>query len=156
MIQKCTGSPWSHVGLIFVVPSMARVLLLESVEDVGVRFVPLSKYLDDYDNDGKAYNGMCALARPNGVTDQMVAAMAKFGMDELGRPYDKDEIGEIAARIMLGLSREKVNTRSYVCSELVQACYKAADSPFQPDRRGFISPENIWVDQRVKLLNRIL
>ena len=51
-IQKMTGSPWSHVGIVFRLDSIDRMLLLESVEDMGVRFAPLSKYLDDYE-DGK-------------------------------------------------------------------------------------------------------
>ena len=44
-IQKVTGSPWSHVGIVFRLDSIDRMLLLESVEDMGVRFAPLFKYL---------------------------------------------------------------------------------------------------------------
>ncbi|MFA6465271.1 MAG: hypothetical protein WCT30_05900, partial [Desulfurivibrionaceae bacterium] len=34
-IQKMTGSPWSHVGIVFRLDSIDRILLLESVEDMG-------------------------------------------------------------------------------------------------------------------------
>ncbi len=44
-IQKVTGSPWSQVGIAFCLDSINRILLLESVEDMGARFAPLSKYL---------------------------------------------------------------------------------------------------------------
>jgi len=44
-IQKVTHSPWSHVAIIIRVEEIDRILLLESVEDMGVRIVPLSKYL---------------------------------------------------------------------------------------------------------------
>ena len=49
-----TDSPWSHVGVVFWLKSIQRVLLLESVESIGVRFAPLSKYLSDY-KKGKPY-----------------------------------------------------------------------------------------------------
>lgn len=32
-IQKVTGSPWSHVGIVFCLDAIDRVLLPESVED---------------------------------------------------------------------------------------------------------------------------
>src|ERR1700730_11547767 len=63
LIQQITGSIWSHCGIIFVVDSINRVLLLESVEDMGVRLVPLSKYFSDYDGNGSAYDGRVVLAR---------------------------------------------------------------------------------------------
>jgi hypothetical protein len=43
-IQEVTASPWSHVGIVFYLQNIDRMLLLESVEDMGVRFAPLSKY----------------------------------------------------------------------------------------------------------------
>ena len=41
-IQKVSDSPWSHVGIIFKLTNLDRMLLLESVEDMGVRLAPLS------------------------------------------------------------------------------------------------------------------
>ncbi len=61
-IQACSGSPWSHVGVVFRLDSIDRRLLLESVEDMGICFAPLSKYLADYEN-GKPYKGTAVLAR---------------------------------------------------------------------------------------------
>jgi hypothetical protein len=92
--------------------------------------------------------GPTSFARPGDLSEENTQALAGFGMDELGRPYDKEEIADIGARIMLGISRSKAQARSYICSELVQAC-------FTPDQRGFISPENFWAAQQVKLLARV-
>ena len=55
-IQKVTHSPWSHVAIIIRVEEIDRILLLESVEDMGVRIVPLSKYLHTYENN-RPYKG---------------------------------------------------------------------------------------------------
>lgn len=153
-IQKVTGSPWSHVGIVFRLDGLDRVLLLESVEDVGVRFAPLSKYLNDY-ADGRAYQGRIVVARCEGVDAALVGGLARFGIDTLTRPYDNAEIAHILARVTLGLGKRHEDT-SYICSELVYACFAHAGLVFHYDKRGFISPENIWVDERLGLVGRVL
>src|SRR5262245_8306072 len=121
LIRHFTHSPWSHVGTIFALEDIGRVLLLESVEDFGVRLVPVSKYLNDYDNDDRPYQGKIVIARPDGVTGGQVKQLAEFGADELGRPYDREEIAVIAARIALHRGGDQPNgaKRTYICSELV-------------------------------------
>lgn len=116
-IQKFSGSPRSHVGIVFRLDSIDRVLLLESVEDIGVRFIPLSKYLTDYEHE-KPYRGRVILARCEGVDAEIVSGLAGFGIDEVNRPYRHDEVAEIMARIALGIGKKERDTR-YVCSELV-------------------------------------
>jgi len=153
-IQKMTDSPWSHVGIVFKLDSIDRMLLLESVENMGVRFAPLSKYLNDYENR-KPYKGRVVLGRCSDVDQDIVNGLAKFGIDELTRPYDKDEIGNILARITLGIGK-KERDRDYICSELVYECFASVGREFGYDTRGFISPENIWVDNKVSLVGRIL
>lgn len=156
-IQKFTNSVWSHVGIVFRVDIIDRVLLLERVEDMGVRFAPLSKYLTDYDagKPGKPYRGRILLTRCAGVDANAINDIARFGIDELTCPYDNDEIAAIVARIALGLGRRK-HDRQYICSELVYECFHHAGTEFRYDLRGFISPENIWVDDKVSAVARIL
>jgi hypothetical protein len=153
-IQLGTHSPWSHIGIVFRLQEWDRVLLLESVEDVGVRFTSLSKYLNDYEND-KPYAGRVALARYRGMTKSSVREMGHFGADELTRPYDRWEIAHIILRVLLRMGRSSRN-RDYICSELVLECFAKAGIHFPFDPRGFISPEHIGVDNRVSLLGRIL
>jgi hypothetical protein len=153
-IQSVTRSPWSHVGIIFHLDSIDRVLLLESVEDMGVRFAPLSKYLKDYEK-GRPYRGRIVLARCHDVNQNVVDDLAGFGIDELTRPYDKEEVGIILSRVMLGIGKKR-RDREYICSELVYECFAHAGRPFAYDTRGFISPENIWADPHISLVDRIL
>jgi hypothetical protein len=153
-IQAATRSPWSHVAIVFHIDSIDRKLLLESVEDVGVRLSPLTKYLNDY-ADGRPYNGSIVVARFLSINPEMVIRLGQYGTDELTRPYDNEEIGTIIARIALGLSRES-HDRNYICSELVHYCFKNAGYEFAYDPRGFISPGDIWGDSHVKFLARIL
>lgn len=153
-IQKMTGSPWSHVGIVFRLDSIDRVLILESVEDMGVRFAPLSKYLNDYE-DGKPYKGRAVLARCKDVTSETIIGLSTFGIDELTQPYDKDEIAKIMARITLGIGK-KERDREYICSELVYECFARAGKEFAFNPKGFISPEDVWVDEKLSLVGRVL
>lgn len=153
-IQKVTDSPWSHVGIVFRLDSIDRMLLLESVEDMGVRFAPLSKYLNDYE-DGKPYKGRAVLARCKDVTSATVVSLSTFGIDELTQPYDKDEVAKILARITLGIGK-KERDREYICSELVYECFSHAGKEFAYNPKGFISPEDVWADGKLSLVGRVL
>ncbi len=153
LIEEATQSPWSHVALVLRAEKLNRLLLLESVEDFGVRMAPLSKYLKNY-QDGKPYDGPLVLARCSQVTDANLTAIAQFGVDQLTRPYGNEEIGELVARIALGMGR-KTATSGYICSELVEACLKAGGIVVQPGAGGFTTPENVWRDPTVSLLGRI-
>jgi hypothetical protein len=153
-IQAVTRSAWSHVGIVFHMGSIDRKLVLESVEDAGVRLAPLAKYLVDYEH-GQPYDGPVVVARFQAINTEMVVRLGQFGVDELTRPYDRDEIGRIAARLILGESRP-ADDRGFVCSELVHYCFKNAGYEFARNRHGFISPGDIWADMNVTPLARIL
>jgi hypothetical protein len=153
-IQAATRSAWSHVGIIFHIGVIDRKLLLESVEDVGVRMAPLRKYLHHYE-DNTPYDGAVVIARFQALNAEMVIRLGQYGTDELTRPYDPEEIGGIVARIALGIGRDRQD-RNYICSELVHHCFKGAGYEFDYNSSGFISPADIWADRNVTLLARIL
>lgn len=152
-IQMVTKSPWSHVGVILRWTEFNRVLLLESVEDMGVRIAPVSKYLTDYGN-GKPYKGRIAFARFADMKPAILDGVTQFGLDELTRPYDQGEIVKIATRVALGLGK-KVRDREYICSELVYECFAAGGKDIPYNKKGFISPEDVWADPTLKLLDRV-
>jgi hypothetical protein len=152
LIQKATRSPWSHVGIIFVLKTIDRILLLESVEDVGVRFAPLSKYLSDYEN-GRPYKGSLVVARSSAVTAEIARAIASFGTDELTCPYDKEDIGQVVARIALGIGRRQKD-REYICSELVAECFSRGGIDMLGDG-GYVTPEDVWTHDTVRQIARL-
>lgn len=153
LIERVTSSPWSHVGVILISHDINRVLLLESVEDVGVRLAPVSKYLSDYEN-GEPYKGPLVFARRTGVDEAAAVKMARFGVDQLTKPYDNGEIAEIVARIALGVARRETDG-GYICSELVAACYLAAGLNIPSGAGGFTTPEDVWLDPDVTPLGRV-
>ena len=74
-------------------------------------------------------------------------------MVELTKPYDNLDILRIAARILLGPGR-RTRDRQYICSQLVQECYRHAGIVFPYVGRS-ISPDDIWKDERVIPVCRI-
>jgi hypothetical protein len=154
-IQAFTRSVWSHVGMIYRDEALGRIFILESETGIGVRLAPLSKYLRDYHGRRKPYRGQIVTARIEPPVDvpQLHRAIS-YGMDELTKPYDNFEILRIAVRIALRISRRS-RDRKYICSELVEACYRRAGVRFSLSDQ-FISPIDIWLDENVAQGVRIL
>ncbi len=155
LIQRFTKSVWSHVGVIYRDEHLGRVFVLESEAGVGVRLVPVSKYLRDYHGRRRPYRGQIVVGRVQPVlTDDQVRQGVSFGMDLLTRPYDKHEILRIALRILFRVGR-RARDRKFICSELVDECFRAAGVRFtRPD--NYISPQDIWRNDVVALSARIL
>ena len=171
MIQAATQSTWSHIAVIVRLEVIDRIMVLESLEPVGVRAVPLTKYLHDYDSQGNPYPGRMCLARHRDfatrATAEGLAQLGHYAVDQLGYPYDNYEIAKIAAPITTpylldatdraaqiedwqaeGLERD----REFICSEYVWECYQALGLDIAHDPRGFIAPKDFAVDPKVKCL----
>lgn len=158
-IQMVTRSPWSHVGFVMPLDAINRVMVLESVESIGVRTVPLSKYLNDYDNNGNSYSGGVVIARHKDFPSTNTAALQKlsqFAVDMFGYPYDNNEIGKIALRIiastLTGVSGadDIRRDREYICSEYVYECYDSVGITISSNH-GFITPADFANEQQVEL-----
>lgn len=154
IIQKFTKSVWSHVGIIYIDKTLNRVLILESEIFYGVRLAPLSKYVKDYHGKNKPYKGKVVVTRiiPELADEQILNAIS-FGMDELTKPYDNWENFKIALRIIFKISRHEKN-RLYLCSELVQACFKKINIEFNDSKK--ITTEVIWCDEKINFLYRLV
>lgn len=155
IIQHFTKSVWSHVGVIYKDDNLGRVLILESEVGIGVRLAPVSKYLKDYHGKNKPYKGNVVVASIEPPVDaERLKHVISFGLDELTKPYDNWEILRIVIRILFKITR-RTRDRKYICSELIDACYKEAGVKFSI-HDNFISPYDIWCDNKVILVARIL
>lgn len=160
LIQRATDSVWSHVAFVMRLDSIDRVMVLESIEGKGVRTIPLSEYVGDFEGTGVGYNGRLAIARhsqfQSKCTPDKLKAMAQFAVDRFAYPYDEEEIARITARIVasaLGFKKGDIKRdKEYICSEYVYECYRqiGIDVPF--DKRGFVAPADFAKDQNVSLL----
>ena len=163
MIQQATGSIWSHVGFILRLDSISRVMLLESVEPLGVRTVRLSKYLENYSNNGKPYPGGLAVIRNGNFTKSIdqskLTELAQYAIDLFGYSYDKDEIAKIAARILaskIPFTKKQMKKiapdREFICSEYVARCYEHVGLKVQWNQLGFIAPSDFAADPNFDLV----
>ena len=119
IIQRLTKSVWSHVAIIYKDEELCRVMVLESEPYVGIRLIPVSKYLRDYKGKKRAYKGEIVLAKLNiDVPKENLNRGISFGLDELTRPYDNWEIFRIMLRILFRISKREKN-KNYIYSELV-------------------------------------
>lgn len=154
-IQKLTKSTWSHVGIIYKDEELGRVLVLEAEPSVGIRLIPLSNYLKNYKGTKRPYKGQIAIAQLNfPIEKHSLNKGISFGLDQLTRPYDNFEIFRIMVRILFHISKREKN-KAYICSELVRDMFARAGVVMQY-RDTYISPNNIWTDDRVALKYRIL
>jgi hypothetical protein len=154
IIQKLTKSVWSHVGIIYKDEELGRVLLLEAEPYIGIRLIPLSKYIEDYKGTRRPYKGNIFVANVQvDLPKEDLNHGISFGLDELTRPYDNWEIIRILLRILFRMGKRERN-RNYICSELVRDCYAKAGVIFHL-RDSYISPDNLWTDDRVVLKYRL-
>lgn len=146
LIQKATGSVWSHVAFILRVDPIDRIMVLESVESMGVRTIPLSNYVRDYNATGQGYPGRLMLARHYDVRKENITKLSTAAVDLLGYPYGTEEIVRIAARISmhsLGMTAFDGNLapqREFICSEYAHACFTSIGVTIDYNAMGFIAP----------------
>ncbi len=155
IIQRLTKSTWSHVAVIYKDEELGRVMMLEAEPRIGIRLIPLSKYLRDYKGTKRPYKGQITIAQLNfPVERENMNKGISFGLDELTRPYDNFEIVRIMIRILFHISKRERN-RNYICSELVRDIFAKAGIIMQY-KDTYISPDNIWNDKRVEMKFRVL
>jgi hypothetical protein len=145
LIKRFTGSKWSHVGLIVWWEEIDTIMVLESIESIGVRTVPLFKYIKEYEGD-------IAILRHDEYSHEMVNKMKKHAMSLMGHQYDAAEIARIIARIVSSEERyTPPHDNTYICSEYVDVCFDAVGIKLLHDPRGFIAPKNIAEDPKISI-----
>jgi hypothetical protein len=146
LIQKATNSIWSHVAFIIRLDVIDRIMVLESVESIGVRTVPLSSYVQNYNATGKGYPGQILIARHSQFNEDSIRDLSQKAVDLFGYPYDSQEIVRIAARISmksLGFSKNDPYIqpgKAFICSEYAYDCYRSIGINIYYDPTGFVAP----------------
>jgi hypothetical protein len=155
IIQRLTKSAWSHVAIVYKDEELGRVMILEAEPKIGIRLIPLSKYLRDYKGTRRPYKGQIVMAKLNfDLEHEKLNKAISFGLDELTRPYDNWEIIRIMTRILFRIGKKEKN-KNYICSELVRDAFAKAGVVFRLNDT-YISPQEIWKDIRVEMMFRLL
>ncbi len=166
LIGWSTGSPWTHVALAFRWPALGRIMVFESVQKIGVRAVPLSKFVSQSSTGRKPYPGKIILARHEdyasargGRHSAAMKRLADFAVDRFGDPFAAREIANIGVRICLGSLRRKMPKslgpkNAFICSEYAAKCFEKIGIEILWDGRGFIAPADFARDPKVKAIAR--
>ncbi|MCE3268772.1 MAG: hypothetical protein K0R49_1024 [Burkholderiales bacterium] len=155
LIQNATKSIWSHVGFILRLDAIDRIMVLESVESIGVRTVPLSSYVNNYNGTGSAYPGRLLIARHANFAKVDITKLSQVAVDLLGYPYSGEDIARIAARIgmaNLGFHKDQPiiqGQNAFICSEYVYECYKSVGINVDYDEEGYIAPADYAKDKNI-------
>ncbi|AJE53924.1 hypothetical protein DI243_12315 [Paenibacillus polymyxa] len=160
LIKKVTNSPYSHVA--FIMWFHDRLMVLESVETIGVRMVPLSSYVQNYNNTNKPYDGDVFIGRHNTLSHLLLSQntektttlrIMQRALDLLGKKYGTKDLAKIALRLTVGLGRRE-DDDEYICSEYVAECLSPGGISFT-NIGGFIVPKHIAEDPMVTVWSRI-
>lgn len=161
LIQKATHSCWSHVAFVMRLDEIDRVMVFESIESLGVRCIPLSRYLTDYER-GKAYPGGVILARHTAFSELLnsspLSNLGQFAADQFAYAYDRTEIAKITTRILQSTlpftKQEKQQLKSdkeYTCSEYVWRCYQQVGIDISHTESDYITPADFARDTNIHL-----
>ncbi len=158
LIRWATKSPWSHVAIAFRLAGIDRVMVLECVEHLGVRAVPLSDFIARTSSGVHPYPGRILLARHQAVEriagSDTMRTLSGFAFDRLGGKFSRAETVKIATRICLGrlgvrLPRVFRADDEMICSEYVAGCFARIGLPIPWDGYGFVAPSDIADDPQV-------
>lgn len=164
LIRWATRSPWSHVAIAFRMTEIDRVLVLECVQRIGVRAVPLSDFISRTSSGEHPYPGRILLARhldmPADALAPTMRRMSEFAFDRLGDKFSTMEVVKIGLRLAFGRLDLVLPTRlrpddEYICSEYVAGCFEHVGLPIAWNGLGFIAPSDIAEDPRIVAVAQI-
>lgn len=161
LIRWATCSPWSHVAIAFRMDEIDRVMVVECVQTLGVRAVPLSTFIRRTSDGTHPYPGKILLARHKGLSAKSrrtpMRRMAEFAFDRLGDRYSRAEMAKIALRIVAGRLRRRMHPslgpkNEFICSEYAARCLDAISIRIPWDGLGFIAPGDFARDRRIEAI----
>jgi hypothetical protein len=164
LIRWGTHSPWSHVAIAFRIDELNRIMVLECIEKLGVRAVPLSGFISRTSSGKEPYPGQIVLVRHGRMAveprRQLMEKMATFAFDRLGAPFSQAEVLKIVLRIVLNRFRVKLHPSlgpkdEFICSEFVARCFETVGVTFPWDGCGFIAPSDIAADPALAAVAQI-
>jgi hypothetical protein len=166
LISWSTKSPWTHVALAYRWPALGRIMVFEAVQQIGVRAVPLERFIAQSSTGQRPYPGKIILARHGGYSDRAGKAqsaatkrLAEFAVDRLGDPFSPGEIAKIALRICVGrigraMPKSLGPKDEFICSEYVAKCFERIKVEIEWDGLGFIAPGDFARDPHVHAIAR--
>ena len=141
-IELVTGSPFSHVLMVWRPWDSSEWLTLESTDNKGVHLGIFADYVN-------SYNGNLVLGRRPSLTDSQITQQLNTGFTLLDYSYDYAEEGSIVARKLLRFLPVIKPKKELYCSGLQQAIGMNT-IPFKTYGPDWDTPEQIFIDDSVE------
>ena len=151
--------------MIVRLDDLDRVMVVEAVAKIGVRVVPLRRFLSGgTPRNPKPFAGTAIIARHADFEAKAAEGgfrkLDEFAFDRLGSPFSALEIAKIGFRICLGafglkVPRMAATKYEYFCSEYLCECYARIGIHIPWDGRGFIAPDDFAADPKVNAVARV-
>lgn len=126
-IEFITQSQFSHVALIF---DPEKMLTIEATPN-GVIHGDLTKY-----------TGCSSVFRLNEITEEQSEKILKFAEQQLGKPYDYEELIELFLKYVFHILTNDFEKGRYICSTFVNSAYLSAG--IRLTKVNIPSPEDIF------------
>jgi hypothetical protein len=140
-IEGVTGSPFSHVLMVWRPWVSSPWLTLESTDTKGVHVGMFGDYVDGYDGD-------LVLTRRPALTAEQIEEQLNVGFTLLDDSYDYVEEGSIVARKLLKFLPDIKPAKELYCSGLQQAIAMNT-VPFKTYGSDWNTPEQDYIDSSV-------
>jgi uncharacterized protein YycO len=126
-IEFVTHSQFSHAALV---SDPDKNLIIETgLHGVGHSHV-------------KDFIGMSFVFRMKTMTDEQAEQIVKYAENQLGKPYDYEELVEIFLRYVFHIPNNEEEKGRYVCSTFVNEAYASAG--IRLTKQNIPSPEDIY------------
>jgi uncharacterized protein YycO len=127
-IEAVTHSKFSHVALV---ADPEKVLLIDAVLRDGVGY-----------RDIKEFIGISTILRMETLTDQQADKIVAYAENQLGKPYDYEEMIEMFLRYVFHIPNIEEEKGRFICSTFVNAAY--ASIGIRLTKQNLPSPEDIY------------
>jgi hypothetical protein len=166
LIRWATKSPWSHVALAYRWRDTHKIMAFEAVQQLGVRTIPLDRFISETSTGKRPYPGKIILARHADYADKggapggaAMQRLAEFAVEKFGDRFAPMEILKIALRIIVGRTGRKMPKSlgpkdEFICSEFAAKCFEAVGIEIEWDGRGFIAPADFANDPKTRAIAR--
>lgn len=159
LIRFATKSEWTHVAFILRADKINEIMVFESVESIGVRTVPLSNYVSNYNGTGKPYDGKLMILRHKNLQYAHIERMSKKAVRLLGHNYSWSEIARTAYRIFINRKKDKCDIsdgdNEFICSEYAYECFNSVGLTI-PTSCGYITPGDFAKSEFIYPVCRLL
>jgi hypothetical protein len=148
-IEAVTGSPFSHVGFLWLPNNATEWLTLEATIQHGVHVGRFADYAD-------SYNGDIAIARRGALPESDQYRMLNKGFTLLDFAYDWQQEATIVAHKLIAALPVIHPKQEYYCSGLMWALSLVSSLPLQKPSVNFPTPEDNWTDPSVEPVCAVL